>query len=381
MLVPIVDLARQYEQISGEVLEAIDGVLRKGDLFNPSAVAEFEERFSRLCGRRYGVGVASGTDALQVTLMALDIGKGQEVVTTPLSFYATTAAVVRCGAQPIFVDIDRHSFNLDASAVLSALTPNTAAILPVDLYGQMARLDVLERLAAQHKLRLIVDCAQSVGAELQGQLAGSFGIAACFSFHPSKNLGAYGDAGMIVCDDLALAERMRVLRNHGATGKFVHSELGLKSHMDGIQAAVLNIKLQYIKEWNGRRRDLAALYSRLLQDVEEIRLPLEEADCIHTFHKYTILATQRDDLMSYLNTRGILADIYYPVPLHRQPCFAQFRYREGDFPVAEAVCRHALSLPIFPELKQEEVEFICQTIRDFYASAHRAPGLPHILID
>jgi len=367
MNVPELALTRQYAEIAEELAGAFAQVLSTQRFASGPRVAELEEKLAAYCQARFAVGVASGTDALFVALLALGVGPGDEVITTPFTFFATAGAVHRVGARPVFVDIHHSTFNLDPELVAAAVTERTRALIPVHLYGQVADMDPLLALAKEHDLAVIEDAAQAVGATYRDRRAGSFGRAGCLSFYPTKNLGACGEAGMLITSDEALAESARLLRNHGMTQQYLHYCVGFNSRMDELQAAVLLVKLQHLSAWNEARRERAATYSRLLAKVPEVVPPAVDApDGGHIFHQYVIRAPRRDALLEHLRARGVGARVFYPYPLHLQPCFASLGYREGDFPEAERAAREVLALPLYPELRADEQEYVVETLADFY---------------
>ncbi len=366
MKVPLLDLKRQYSSIKDEINGAIQNVLDHGMFIMGPEVKELEAELARYCGVKNGIGVASGTDALLLSLRGLNIGPGDEVVTTTFSFFATAGVISRLGAKPVFVDIDEKTFNIDPRLIEKAITPRTKAILPVHLYGQVAEMDEILKVAAKHKLPVVEDAAQAIGAEYKGKKAGQFGVTGCYSFFPSKNLGAYGDGGFIVTDDDNLAEMIRKLRVHGAKPKYHHSMVGYNSRLDSIQAAVLLIKLKYLPQWHEARRQKAANYNGLLKDIEQVRTPFVHDYNYHIYHQYTILAENRDGLKNHLKSKEIGFDTYYPLPLHLQECYQYLNYKTGDLPVSERLANLAISLPVFPELTDQEQEYVAQTIREFY---------------
>jgi len=368
MDVPELALSRQHERLADEIQTAFAEVLSTQRFASGPRVAELEEKLAQYCQARFAVGVASGTDALLVALLALGIGSGDEVITTPFTFFATAGAVHRVGARPVFVDIHPETFNLNPELVAEAVAERTRAILPVHLYGQVAEMDPLVALARERGLPLIEDAAQAVGASYRGQPAGSFGQAACLSFYPTKNLGAYGEGGMVLARDQGVAERARLLRNHGMTQQYLHHVVGFNSRMDELQAAVLLVKLRHLDRWNDARRERAAYYTQLLADVAAVTTPVVDARCQHTFHQYVIRAPRRDALLEHLRAGGVGARVFYPLPLHLQPCFADLGYQEGDLPEAERASREVLALPIYPELRAEEQEHVVEMVAQFYRS-------------
>ena len=365
-MIPILDLKAQYAAIEQEIDVAIKEVLLSTQFILGPAVRELEQRVAAYCGCMYGVGVASGTDALRLTLTALDIGPGDEVITTPFSFIATANTISHCGARPVFVDIDPRTYNIDPAAIEAAITERTKAIVPVHLYGQPAEMDPIMELAEPHGLCVIEDAAQAVGARYKGRRVGSTGHAGCLSFYPTKNLGAYGDGGMVVTNDAALAEKIGVLRRQGSKKKYHAEVLGFNSRLDSLQAAILGVKLGYLDDWNEARRRPAQRYSELLADLP-VTTPYESPDVYHVYHQYTIRAPQRDTLAAYLKKRGVSTMIYYPVPLHLQKLYASLGYREGSLPMSEVASREVLSLPMYPELTETQQTSIARAIREFYS--------------
>jgi dTDP-4-amino-4,6-dideoxygalactose transaminase len=382
--VPMLDLRRQYEQVRAEVLEAVERVCASQHYILGSEVEALERELADFCGTSDAVGCASGTDALWLALVAAGLQPGDQVLTTPFSFFASASAIVRAGARPVFADIDPHTFNLDPAQVESflrgALRDKLRAVLPVHLYGQCADMNSLQRLADEFHLSVIEDAAQAIGARLgsEAPMAGSMGVSAAFSFYPTKNLSAYGDAGLVTTSDPEMAEHMRRLRNHGSPRRYVHEELGWNSRLDAMQAAILRVKLKYVDEWNDSRRAHAARYDLLFaetglasaggqpENAAPIQLPLTTAGVHHVFHQYVVRAYRRDELREFLSARKIGTQIYYPIPLHLQPCFVYLGYREGDFPEAERAANEVLALPIFPELTEDELRRVVKSIADFY---------------
>lgn len=374
MKVPLLDLKAQHEPIRKDLLGAMEQVLDQNNFILGHEVNELEEKIAAYSQTRFGVGVSSGTDALLAALMALDVKAGDEVITTPLSFFATVGTIVRLGAKPVFVDIDPVTYNLDPSRIDSAITSRTRAIIPVHLYGQCADMDPILQAAARHGLAVVEDAAQAIGSEYRdGRRAGSMGSVGCFSFFPSKNLGGLGDGGMVVTNDEKLAERLRVLRVQGGKPKYFHRVVGGNFRLDTLQAAVLNVKLGYLDRWTALRQQHADLYERLFQDMgvgeKAVRLPraVYKAKTIphyHIYNQFVIGVSNRDQLQTYLKTKGIGTEVYYPVPLHRQECLQTLGYAEGDFPEAERACRELLALPIYPELNEDQQHYVVQTVRE-----------------
>ncbi len=377
MDIPILDLKAQYLAYRQEIDGAILAAIESGHLILGPNVKALEEEIAAYVGCRYGIGVASGTDALQLALAALQIGPGDEVITTPFTFVATASTISRAGATPVFVDIDPCTFNLVPELVEKAVTPRTKAIVPVHLFGQTAEMGPLLEIARRHGLRLIEDAAQAIGAEEGGQRAGSFGDIGCFSFYPTKNLGAYGDGGMVTTHDPELAERVDMLRRHGSKKKYYNELLGFNSRLDEIQAALLRVKLRYLDDWTEKRQQIAHRYNELLAEVP-VETPYERPQARHVYHQYTIRAPHRDELQAYLQKQGIGTMVYYPVPLHRLPLYADLGYPEGSLPASERAAREVLSLPIYPELSDEQIQRVVGAIRRFYSQKEQdmARGLP-----
>lgn len=369
---PVLDLRRQYAALSSEIAAAVTGVFESGVFINGPNVAEFEREFAGYVGTEFAVGLNSGTDALHLALRALDIGPGDEVVTTPFTFAATTEAIGMVGARPVFADIDPRTYALDPQAAEAAITPRTKAILPVHLYGLPADVGALAALARRKGLALVEDCAQSVGAKFEGRMTGSFGQVGCFSFFPSKNLGAYGDGGMLVTPDPAIAKRVRSLRAHGAAKKYHHEELGVNSRLDEIQAAILRVKLTRLEGWNRARRAIARQYNGILDGVAGVDLPVEPVGRECVYHQYTVAVDDRDGCRAEMKARGIETMVYYPVPLHLQAVAKDLRMERGAFPVAEAAAESVLSLPMFPELRPDEVDRVAAALTAAVARGERA---------
>lgn len=368
MSVPLLDLRRQYAALAPELEAALLEAARSTNYIGGPRVEEFEQAVASYVGAKHAVGVSSGTDALLLALMALGVGPGDEVATTPFTFFATAGAVARLGARPVFVDIDPRNFNLDPSKLAAALTPRTRAIIPVHLFGQCADMNGI--LAAAGGVPVLEDAAQAIGAEdARARRAGCIGKAGTFSFFPSKNLGAMGDAGMIVTGDDDLAARMRLLRNHGASPKYFHAAVGGNFRLDPLQAAVLQVKLPHLDAWTAARQEHAAWYDRAFAErglTPEPVTPPPVGPGWHIFNQYVIRAQRRDELMAHFKTRSIGCEVYYPLPLHLQQCFRELGYVEEDFPESERAAREALALPIFPELRREEQEEVVAAVAEFY---------------
>ena len=377
--VPMLDLERQYQPLRQELLEALAGVLDSRQFILGAAVGVFETAAADALGVAHAVGCSSGTDALWLALAAAGIGPGSAVVTTPFSFFASVSAILRARARPVLADIEPTTFNLDPRAVEAALDgpggDEVRAILPVHLYGQPADWNSFAQLGQERRLALIEDAAQAWGAEWHGRKAGGLGDAAAFSFYPTKNLSAAGDAGMVTTNSNEIAERLRMLRQHGMRRRYYHDEVGWNTRMDGFQGAVLRVKLKYIAEWNQKRRALAERYDALFRSVgladpgpypaDGLVLPHEAEGSTHVWHQYVVRSAQRDALREFLTSRGIGSEIYYPVPLHVQTALQRLGYKQGDFPEAERAAREVLALPIFPELREDEQETVVAAIAEF----------------
>lgn len=366
MTIPALDLKHQYMAIENEIDAAIKDVLRSAQFILGPAVKELEGRLAAYCGCAHAVGVASGTDALRLALAALGVGPGDEVITTPFTFIATANTVNRTGAKPVFADIDPRTFNISPTAIASAITSRTRGILPVHLFGQPADMDPILSLAEKHNLFVIEDAAQAVGACYKGRKASSLGTAGSLSFFPSKNLGAYGDGGMVVTNDAALAKRIDVLRRQGGAVKYQAEMLGFNSRLDTLQAAILGVKLNYLDRWQAARRAVAGRYNALLAGTP-VATPHESPAVYHVYHQYTIRAPRRDALKAFLELRGIESTVYYPTPLHRQALYAGFGYPHGSLPESERAATEVLSLPMFPELTEAQQAEVAGAIREFYA--------------
>jgi dTDP-4-amino-4,6-dideoxygalactose transaminase len=366
MKLQMVDVVGQYRHIQSEVDAAVRGVLDSGQFINGPDVGELECTIAGYLGVKYAAGCASGTDALQIAMMALGIGPGDEVITTPFTFVATAETIGLLGAKPVYVDIHPLTFNIDPRRIEAAITPRTKAIIPVHLYGHPADMDPILALAHKHGLRVIEDAAQALGASSRGKKVCSFGDIGCISFFPSKNLGAFGDGGMMVTNDKALDSQVRMISAHGSKVRYYHELLGVNSRLDTLQAAILRVKAPHLDAWNAARRKAAERYTALLRGTP-VTPPCVEPHCEHIFHQYTLRAPRRDDLAAYLKERAIPHAIYYPVPLHLQQAFSMSGGRKGDFPVTEAAAAEVLSLPMHTELTEEQLVFITDAIKGFYA--------------
>ena len=365
MNIQMVDLKRQYLEIKNEIDMVISEVLESTQFILGKNVAEFEESVCKYLGVKHSIGVANGTDALRIALMALNIGKDDEVITTPFTFVATTEMIVSLGARPVYVDIEPESYNINPSLIKEKITSRTKAILPVHLYGNPAKMDEIITIARDYNLYVIEDAAQAFGVAYKDKKVCTFGDIACISFFPSKNLGCYGDGGMVVTNSDELAEKIRMIANHGSKVRYIHEILGMNSRLDAIQAAILNVKIKYIDDWNNKRFENAKLYTELLKAIPGVKTPHVNSDSKHIFHQYTIRVKNRDELQKHLQNKGIPTAIHYPIPLHLQPAFRGYA-DEGTLPVSEQVAKEVLSLPMHPNLKTEEIEFIAQSIKEFY---------------
>ena len=366
-MIPFVDLKAQYQSIKTEVNQAIQGVLESCQFTLGSEVAKFEEEFAAYCGAKLGIGVNSGTSALHLALLAADIGPGDEVITVPFTFVATVSAIHYAGATPVFVDVDPKTFNMDPAAVEAAITPRTRAILPVHLHGQTAEMEPILAIARKHGLLVIEDAAQAHGAEYRGQRAGSLGDMACFSFYPGKNLGAYGEGGMVVTDNPDYARKIRMLRDWGAEKRYHHELKGYNYRLEGIQGAVLRVKLQHLEKWTEARRAAAARYDKLLEGsgvVTPTALPHNR----HVYHVYAIRTQKRQAWQEALQARGIATGIHYPIPVHLLPAFSDLGYERGDFPHSERAANEVLSLPMFAELTPGQSETVANAVRELAAA-------------
>jgi len=380
MVIPLVDLKAQYAAIKPEIDRALTRVVDSHAFILGREVQEFEEAFAAYCGTEHAVGVASGTAALHLALLAAGIGAGDEVITTPLTFVATAEAICHAGARPVFVDIDPATYNLDPRQVEAAITPRTRAILPVHLYGQPADLEPLLEIAARRGVRVIEDAAQAHGARYKGRRVGSFGDAAAFSFFPGKNLGAYGDGGMVVTNSAEIAARVRMLRDHGRHSKYEHEIVGFGERLDALQAAVLKVKLPYLDTWNAQRRRAAGAYrSQLRNQSSAILLPHEAPEVDHVYHLFVIRVRERDRMLHRLQAAGVRAGVHYPIPVHLQPAYVDPGYSPGRFPHAEQAAQEVLSLPLYPEITDAQIGAVTEAVMDAVEASDEtfavAPGL------
>ena len=370
MRIPLLNLQAQYTAIRDEIETAISSVLESSHFILGEEVSKLEEEVASFCGTRFAVGVASGTDALLLSLKAFGIGPGDEVITTPYTFFATASSVSRAGAKPVFIDIDPETYNLDTRKLEEYLKAQTSsrlkAVIPVHLYGQCAEMDTVLELARTYNLKVIEDAAQAIGAEYKNRKTGSMGDAGAFSFFPSKNLGGYGDGGMVVTDAQETAERIKILRNQGGMQKYFYSVIGYNSRLDSLQAAILRVKLKYLKEWNRLRREHALTYNRFFADNNNIVTPYTEPRNVHIYNQYTLRVKKRDELEKHLKLKGIGCALYYPLPLHLQECYKDLGYKEGDFPESEKASKETISIPVYPELTTEQQETVAGEIKEFY---------------
>jgi len=364
MKIPMVDLVAQYKSIQKEIDKVVKDVIESGWFIMGPNVKAFEEEMAVYSEVKQGIVCNSGTDALQMALMAIGVGPGDEVITTPFTFVATAEVIALLGAKPVYVDVEPETFLIDVEKIESVITKKTKAVIPVHLFGQIVDMDRLNTIAKKHKLVVIEDACQAVGATYKKQKACSLGDMGCLSFFPAKNLGAYGDGGMILTSDEEITQKLRMIRDHGSDRRYHHAVLGVNSRLDAIQAAILRVKLRHLDEWNEARKDRASLYSELLKDAP-VSLPVIKESNDHVFHQYSILVEARDGLQKHLDDAGIATAIHYPVPLHLQPAFKQPKLGEGSFPVAEEAARRIISLPMYPELKEEAIHYITGKIIEY----------------
>lgn len=365
MNVPFVNLTSQYQSIKGEVDDGIGKVLENGQFILGKNVAAFEDEFAKYCGAKYGVGVASGTDALVISLKALGIGPGDQVITVANTFVSTVDAIAHNGATPIFVDTD-ETYTIDVNKIKPLISPKVKAIIPVHLFGHPVDMDPLLELAEKHGLSVVEDAAQAHGAEYRGRRTGSFGDCGCFSFYPSKNLGAYGDGGMVVTDDEEIKEKIRLLRQYGEMEKNKHVLIGHNSRLDELQASILRVKLRYLDKWNSQRRKNAARYIETLQGLHEVTLPTEREYSKHVFHLFVVRSKERDKMQKWLASKGVGVGIHYPTPVHLQKSYEYLKIKAGSLPLTEGYAKEMLSLPMFPELTDPEIAYVCECLKEFF---------------
>ena len=366
MSLPFLDLTRQYRQLQKEIDPAIARVVESGRYIGGEEVERFEKELAEFCGVRFGVSMASGTDALLASLMAIGVGERDEVVTSPFTFIATAEVICFLKARPVFVDIENETFNMDPNLLESKISSRTKCILPVHIFGHMAEMERILLIAKEHGIAMIEDAAQAVGATGNGIGACGYGISGCLSFFPSKNLGAFGDGGMVLTNSEEIAGKISIIKDHGSRKRYYHSVVGFNGRLDALQAAILRVKLRHLESWNEKRRATASYYNSVLK--EYVQIPVEKVGYRHVYHQYSVLTDRRDELSEYLRSRGIPTAIYYPLPLHLQEVFRELGYGVGDFPVAEAVSRKILSLPIFPELTTKEQDQVACAVVDFFKS-------------
>jgi len=364
MQIPLLDLKAQYAKIKDEVLAAVSEVLESQRCIGGPKVEELEKKIAEISDCKYAVGTSSGTDAILNALMSLEIGEGDEVITTPFTFFSTVGCIARVGAKPVFVDIDPRTYNIDSMKVADAVTEKTKAIMPVHLYGQMADMEPIMEVAKKHNIAVIEDAAQSITSTYKGRKAGSVGTAGCFSFFPSKNLGGIGDGGMIVTNDEKLYERAFIMRNHGSKPKYYHKFIGGNFRLDPIQAAALLVKLPYLDGWSEARRKNAAYYNKKFEGTV-VQVPYINPDCVTIYNQYVIRVPRRDEVVAHLKENNIGCEIYYPVPMHLQKCFAYLGCREGDFGEAEKAAKEVMALPVYPELTDEMKDCVVETLLSF----------------
>ncbi len=377
MKIPFLDLKRQYAVIKQEIDASVQRVVNSQGFILGNEVNEFEKKAAQYCGAKHAIGVASGTDALLLSIKATGAGerKTDKVITTPFTFFATAGAIVNAGAQPVFIDIDPATYNISADKIEAFLNAHPdvhdqiKGIIPVHLYGQMADMDPIMKIAKQYNYKVIEDAAQSFGAEYKGKKAGTIGDLGCFSFFPSKNLSCYGDGGMVITDDDTLAEKIRMLRVHGCQTKYYHPMVGYNSRLDSLQAAILSAKLPHLNQWVEARRKNASMYNDLLGNMRGLKTPQTSDGNVHTYNQYTICieGEKRNDLQNFLKEKGVDTAIYYPLPLHMQKCFENLGYSEGEIPASEKASQQVLSLPVYPEVRKDEIEYVCEQIAGWFA--------------
>ena len=368
MHIPFLDLKIQYEQIKNTVIPIYQNIMANAMFIGGPQVTGFEQEFADFCETRFCAGVASGTDALRFALMAAGVGSNHEVITVPNTFIATSESITQTGATPVFVDVYPETSNIDVDQIEAKITPRTKAIIPVHLYGQPADMDPILEIADLHGLVVIEDACQAHGALYKGRKAGSIGLAGCFSFYPGKNLGAFGEAGAVVSNDETLIQKIKIIRDHGQAIKYFHDIEGYNGRLDALQAAVLRVKLKKLADWNQSRRQKASLYNKLLSEISEIEKPFEKDFAISVYHLYVIHTNERDNLMKYLNEQNISTGLHYPLPLHQQKAYHHAGYRKGDFPVSEKLADTLLSLPMYPELTEEQIEYVIDSIKSFFST-------------
>jgi dTDP-4-amino-4,6-dideoxygalactose transaminase len=372
MQVPLLDLKAQYRVIKAEVMLAIEAVCDEQGFVLGPRVAAFEEATAQYIGSRYAIGCASGSDALLLSLMAMGVKAGDEVITIPFTFFATAGAVSRLGAKPVFVDIQPDTFNIDPALMERAITPRTKAIIPVHLFGQCADMAAINEIAKRKKMYVIEDACQAIGASQGNKRAGILGDTGCFSFFPSKNLGGFGDGGLITTNDKALADSMAMLRVHGSQVRYLHEAIGFNSRLDALQAAVLQVKLKYLDQWTEGRRRNAERYRQLFtqtKHADRVTLPPTAPGNFHVYNQFTVRAPKRDELRTFLKEKGIGSEVYYPLPMHLQNCYRDLGHQKGSFPLSERAAEEVMSLPIYPELTEPQQSYVVEMIAEFYRRA------------
>lgn len=359
--IPLLDLKAQYQSIKEEIQEAIDRVFASGQYILGPEVSQLEEEIAQYIGTDYAIAVANGSDALTLVLKAWDIGAGDEIITSPYTFFASAECASQVGAIPVFIDIDPVTYCLDVGKIVQAITPKTKAIIPVHIFGQACEMDKIMELAHKHKLLVLEDACQAIGGKYKGKKLGSLGHASAFSFFPTKNLGCYGDGGIITTNDKELAEKLKILRVHGSNPKYYHSLFGFNSRLDAMQAAMLQVKLPYLDTWNNKRRYNASLYNKLITNPKVIK-PQEAEYAESVYHLYMIQVKNRDSFRTYMEKKGIATGIYYPVPLHLQEVYQDLGYKEGDLPICEQIASRAVAIPLYPELTEDQIKYIAESI-------------------
>ena len=368
MRVPLLDLQAQYATIRDEIRPVVERVIESQQFILGSEVEAFEQEVAAYCGAKYAIGVSSGTDALLIALMAAGIGKGDEVITTPYSFIATATSISRVGAIPVFIDIDPNTYTIDPKAIADEITDATKAIMPVHLFGQCAEMKPILDLAKQRNILVIEDAAQAIGAGQNGVKAGTMGAFGCFSFFPSKNLGGFGDGGLVTTNDDAFAQRVKELRQHGGKDKYRNAMIGINGRLDALQAAVLRVKLTHLDAWSAARREHAEYYTQAFQGMKEVQTPITAPGNTHIYNQYVLRVERRDELQAHLNAHQIGNAIYYPIPIHLQECYDILGYQETDFPAAEQAAAETIALPVYPELTRAQQDDVIETIHAFYRS-------------
>ena len=372
MNVPLLDLKAQYRGIKAEILAVMEAVCDEQGFVLGPRVAEFEKAAAHYTAGRHAIGCASGSDALLLALMAFGVGPGDEVITVPFTFFATAGAISRLGAKPVFVDIESDSFNIDPHRIETAITPRTKALIPVHLFGQCADMAAINGIAKRRGLRVIEDACQAIGAAQEGRRAGVLADVGCFSFFPTKNLGGFGDGGLMTTDDNGLADALAMLRVHGSRVRYLHEAVGINSRLDALQAAILHVKLKYLDQWTEGRRRNAERYRRLFADaqlLDRVLLPVTRPGNFHVYNQYTVRVRQRDELRNYLKEKGVGTEVYYPLPMHLQNCYHNLGYHKGSFPVSERAAEEVLSLPIYAELTEDQQAYVVQMIAEFHRRA------------